>query len=381
MQQGYLVIADITGYTAYLEDSELDHARDSLTSLLDIMIEHTRLPLVVTKLEGDAVFSYSPDDSHLYGQALLEMIEGTYVAFRRALQLMVLNTTCTCNACKNLSGLDLKFFVHHGTFTLQKVGGGTELLGSDVNLIHRILKNHIVEQTDLRAYAAYTSAAVDHGLSDLTQSMTQHSENYEPFGEVTLFLQDLQGVWKRKRDELNLEIAQEDVIWSYEKLMPVPQPVLWDYVTKPEYRSKLTGASSTQIENVSDGRTGVGSVYVCAHGTNISLQTIVDWQPFERYTTTIPTPLPGTTGRFTYELTPADGGTLLRLICGKNHGSWLFRKIADIGIPFFLHRIPAAVENLRAQIEADIAEGRTIIPEELQIVPAATKDAATKVLR
>lgn len=41
--------------------------------------------------------------------------------------------------------LDLKFFVHHGEYVVQKVAGIVDLLGSDVTLIHRLAKNHVTE--------------------------------------------------------------------------------------------------------------------------------------------------------------------------------------------------------------------------------------------
>ena len=44
---GYFLIADITGYTQYLSESELDHAQKSLTALLNLLIKHTRPPLVI----------------------------------------------------------------------------------------------------------------------------------------------------------------------------------------------------------------------------------------------------------------------------------------------------------------------------------------------
>src|SRR3972149_1461425 len=101
-EQGYLVISDISGYSRYIKESELEHARDSLAALLQLLIDHTRSPFAIAKLEGDAVFSYAPSNAFLQGQSLLEMMEGTYIAFRRALQLMIINTTCPCNACRNL---------------------------------------------------------------------------------------------------------------------------------------------------------------------------------------------------------------------------------------------------------------------------------------
>ena len=93
-QQGFLIISDITGYSKYINESELEHARDSLTALLNLLIKHTQSPLVLSKLEGDAVFSYAPAGGFLQGQSLLDMIETTYASFRKALELMVLNTTC-----------------------------------------------------------------------------------------------------------------------------------------------------------------------------------------------------------------------------------------------------------------------------------------------
>jgi len=36
-EQGFLIIADITGYSKYVNESELEHARDSLTDLLNIL--------------------------------------------------------------------------------------------------------------------------------------------------------------------------------------------------------------------------------------------------------------------------------------------------------------------------------------------------------
>ena len=141
-QQGFLIISDITGYSKYVNESELEHARDSLTALLNILIDHTQSPLVLSKLEGDAVFSYAPSGGFLQGQTLLDMIESTYASFRKALELMVINTSCTCNACRNLPNLDLKFFVHFGSFMIQKLGNYNELVGNDVNLgeCHRVLR-------------------------------------------------------------------------------------------------------------------------------------------------------------------------------------------------------------------------------------------------
>lgn len=76
--EGYIVISDITGYTAFLSGSELDHAHDSLRSLPDVLIQHAGPPLVISRLEGDAVISYAPTGSFVQGQTLIELLENTY---------------------------------------------------------------------------------------------------------------------------------------------------------------------------------------------------------------------------------------------------------------------------------------------------------------
>ena len=50
---------------------------------------------------------------------------------------------CRCNACRNINALDLKFFVHYGEFGIQRLDAHEELIGTDVNLIHRLLKNTV----------------------------------------------------------------------------------------------------------------------------------------------------------------------------------------------------------------------------------------------
>jgi hypothetical protein len=239
-QEGFLLIADITGYTAFLRESELEHAKDSLRSLLDLLIENTRPPLVISRLEGDAVISYAPEGSFLQGQTLVELIEGTYVEFRRALDLMVLNTSCSCLACRNIANLDLKFFVHYGTFALETLPAYTELIGTDVNLIHRLTKNSVTEDTGYHAYVLYTRAALEHlGIPEMFDELTSHNENYEDVGEVKAYLFDMHPVWETRKHRLHTVVEPEEAVYSLEQEFPLTPALLWEYLTKPEYRTIL----------------------------------------------------------------------------------------------------------------------------------------------
>ncbi len=75
-----------------------------------------------------------------------------------------------------------------------------ELVGSDVNLIHRLLKNGVTQATGFRAYALYTEAAIRQlDVSGIAETLTPHREAYEYLGDVQVWVQDMHPVWENKR--------------------------------------------------------------------------------------------------------------------------------------------------------------------------------------
>ncbi len=139
-EHGYLVLADISGYTSYLAQTELEHAQEILTDLLATIVDQFKQALTISKLEDDAVFANVNESNLPNGERLLELIESTYYAFRQRRDMCERQTTCTCRACAAIPSLDLKFFVHHGDYIVQNISGIRELVGSDINLIHRLTK-------------------------------------------------------------------------------------------------------------------------------------------------------------------------------------------------------------------------------------------------
>jgi uncharacterized protein YndB with AHSA1/START domain len=381
-EQGYLVISDISGYSRYIKESELEHARDSLAALLQLLIDHTRSPFAIAKLEGDAVFSYAPSNAFLQGQSLLEMMEGTYIAFRRALQLMIINTTCPCNACRNLPSLDLKFFVHHGEYLVQEMSSFKELVGADINLLHRLLKNKITEQNGARAYAAYTNVVVEKlNLEIHCQKMIQHKEVFADVGEVELCVQDLHGVWEREREKTRIEVRPEDAFHIVSYDFPIPPAQMWEYVTMPETRALFMGAASQTVEQ-EDVRKGEQTVYVCVHDVGTSLHTIVDWQPFEQYTTNETLPLPSTAMHSTYRLEPIEQGTRFTMLSGKPRGPLIYRKLAEQGLTRFLtsDKLDKSAAALKERISKDIRGGRLAFMPTTTIAQSQLQDAVAESL-
>lgn len=358
-QDGYLLIADITGYTAFLRESELEHAKDSLRTLLDLLIEQTKPPLRISRLEGDAVISYALQGSFQRGQTLVDLIEATYVEFRRALDLMVLNTSCNCLACRNIANLDLKFFVHYGTFALESLPAYIELVGSDVNILHRLTKNSVTTMTGMHAYVLYTQAAVDQlNIPEIFPELTLHIESYADVGEITTFLMDMHPIWESRKHRFHKEVKPEDAILVFEQKFKISPTVAWEYVTNPKYRALIYGSDKQELKDLKKGRISEGSVYICSHGNNKIQQTIVDWHPFYQYTITNNTP-GGGTAMNTVRIQSEPDGTRVILLASKIEGGSAFMRgfMNTIGKNKFLSSTEEGFEKLGKIIEVEIAEG------------------------
>src|SRR5215213_1076839 len=160
-QTGYLVLADISGYTSFVAQTEIEHADMALSFLLETIVEKIGGQLTIGQLEGDAVFAYIEESQLPDAGSLLDLIDQTYLAFRDKALALHSQATCPCRACQTLPILDLKFILHHGDFVTQRVAGIHDLLGTDVNLIHRLLKNGVAEATGWKGYAVFTDQALE----------------------------------------------------------------------------------------------------------------------------------------------------------------------------------------------------------------------------
>ena len=352
--EGYLLIVDITGYTRYLSESELEHAQETLTALLELLVQNTRPPLVISRLAGDAVISYGLQEDFFQGQTFIEMIEDTYVMFRKAIERLVLNNTCGCNACANIANLDLKFFIHYGTFGIQRISDYDELVGSDINLLHRLLKNSVTEVTGFKAYALYTEAAFQRlDVEDLGETLTNHTEAYEHLGEVKVLVQDMHPIWEKKRDDTTVVFPYDRVVFQLEVDISMPRARVWEYLIQPAYRNTLIGSDRMEIANRTDGRIAPGSVYQCYHGDKLVPQTILEWQPFERMIVKELSPMFDASAISEYRLDLTEVGTRLTKKMAPPTGPFLGRAMLRLLKPVFARLGKRAFSAFKLEIESD----------------------------
>ena len=310
-ERGCLMIADITGYTAYLTGTELDHAQDVLADLLGTAVAALRPALRLAKLEGDAAFVYALSGA-IDGPMLLDIVERCYFTFQGRLRNIRQATTCQCNACRQIPTLNLKVFAHDGEFVRQRIAGREELAGTDVILVHRLLKNSVAETFRLRGYALFTEACARAArLDPAGLGMREHVESYEHLGEVRGFVHDLQARWTEEQERQRVYVApgKADLEMSFD--VPGPPALVWDYLTSPNKRPRYTPGVTSFDQTNPHGRRGRGTTNHCAHGQDVIVEEILDWRPFDYFTVRFV--LMGFPIEETAELAATDRGTQVTL--------------------------------------------------------------------
>ena len=140
--KGLIFIPDISGFTRFVNETEIGHSRQIIQELLELLINANQIGLEISEIEGDAILFYkygeAPDLQELYKQ-----VEKMFWQFHRHLEAYEKRRLCQCTACKSAASLTLKVITHYGEFTSYNVKNFSKLIGKDIILAHQLLKNDI----------------------------------------------------------------------------------------------------------------------------------------------------------------------------------------------------------------------------------------------
>ncbi len=126
-ERGFLVLADISGFTQFVAGTELEHGPPIIADLLEVVIARLAPPLAVQEVEGDAVFAFGLDGAIVPATTLLDVVDDAFVAFKARRRVLAADESCSCRACRSVGSLDLKIIAHHGAFLRQTVAGWMEI--------------------------------------------------------------------------------------------------------------------------------------------------------------------------------------------------------------------------------------------------------------
>jgi Protein of unknown function (DUF2652)/Polyketide cyclase / dehydrase and lipid transport len=188
MAPSLLFIPDISGFTKFVNTTEVAHGRHVIAELLDLIIGSDELGLTVSELEGDAVFFYRDGPLPSF-EALVDQAQKTFQAFHAHLKAFESRRICDCGACSTAHELSLKIVAHAGPIELISVRGFEKPYGSDVIVAHRLLKNDLDEHeyllvTDIALEAAPASGTSSHTTLPAWVEVHTHSAEVDDVGSV-----------------------------------------------------------------------------------------------------------------------------------------------------------------------------------------------------
>jgi hypothetical protein len=369
--KGFFIITDISGYTEYLTGSELDHANEILQGLFDAQLKAAKHPFIISGFRGDAIFMYVPETNFVQSQSFLEALEKFYIVFADTLQQMQYNTTCTCRACRNMTMLDLKICIHYGEYLIQKLGDREELLGADVIVPHRMLKNHVIEETGIKSYALFSEVAANKlNLLEYCRKIIPYVESYEHIGEVRMCVHDLRPVWEKEQSKRRKFVSPEEAWIKYEPDLPFPPSLIWEYLTTPVLEAGFLGYDFAERVDQLGGRVQEEAQFHCAHGDLHVNSKVVDWKPFEYYT------LIQSVNSLEYfqtrRLVPTKEGSRICVYASKP-----LQDVSEDVRNYIQAEYNRGFSGLRGFIEQDIANGKVTVSDQITVAPVAlpTPDA------
>lgn len=185
-----LLIADIGGYTEYMGSHRMSlaHAEVNTGRLLEKVIDAAP-DFDLIEIEGDAAFLALQADT-LDSDATVALTLQAAAAMHAAFHLErhhVATNLCPCKSCTQAENLKLKFVAHIGEVATQTIRQRRKLVGIDVILVHRLLKNPV----EVPEYLLLSDDLYHTANTAMTGPAHEVSQDLEGIGPVKAYFVDV----------------------------------------------------------------------------------------------------------------------------------------------------------------------------------------------
>ena len=111
--RGLLFIPDISGFTRFVNEIEIEHSRHIIQQLLEVLINANKIGLEISEIEGDAILFYKFGEP-VKMEFLTDQVEKMFIAFHQHIRGYDHRKICQCKACVSVVNLSLKIITHYG---------------------------------------------------------------------------------------------------------------------------------------------------------------------------------------------------------------------------------------------------------------------------
>ncbi|MBF2709447.1 DUF2652 domain-containing protein [Flavobacterium soyangense] len=273
MQKALYFMPDISGFTNFVNDTEVEHSIHVIAELLELLLDNSSIDMQLAEIEGDALFMFSteiPDYSQLLQQTTT-MLE----QFHRHTKGYETQRICNCGSCRSAINLELKFIIHYGDLAFIKVKKIVKPYGMDVIKIHRLLKNEV----PVNEYILFTDSAYNLYKNDTDETWIKKTEPFD-LNIMDYFYKNLENI----KDSIVLESIDNstntiensipDLI--IEEIFDINIDVLFSYISQLKYRH-LWEKGVRRIDYDSDKINQVGTEHTCVLNVgSLKFETITE---------------------------------------------------------------------------------------------------------
>lgn len=181
-----ICIPDISGFTKFMSSTDIELSAKVIPALLNKIIYSNNIGLKVSEIEGDAILFYKTGQLPTF-EELVEQCKFFYTEFYKQLTILKQKYGHLKNGSAIPETLGLKIVVHFGDqISAIPIGKSIKLMGEDVIIAHRLLKNDIKHDEYIlfssNILDQYKDKVIDQKLS--WSQLHEMDEKYKHIGEV-----------------------------------------------------------------------------------------------------------------------------------------------------------------------------------------------------
>jgi len=186
LEPAFFCVPDITGFTKFIATTDINFTKKLIPALLRKLITSNILKMRIGEIEGDAIFFYKTGRLPPIGK-VAEQCKIIYQTFSDFISSVEQTDPENYNLYLSDKQLGLKIIIHYGHISTANIKGRIKLLGTDVIIAHKLLKNAIEDYNYILLTDKYLSKIKDSQNLDQWfhwEKLRAGTEVYEYMGEV-----------------------------------------------------------------------------------------------------------------------------------------------------------------------------------------------------
>ena len=182
-----ICIPDISGFTQFMSEVDFEWSSKIIPSLLNRIIYSNEIGLKVSEIEGDAVLFFRKGSLPSI-KTLVDQCKIFYTDFYHQIDLLIAENSHKFDTGIIPKVLGLKIILHYGEDVgAAQVGSNIKLIGEDVVVAHRLLKNSIKTNEYLMMSEALLNHYDDNHVDNETywSALKKGNDDYEHLGKIS----------------------------------------------------------------------------------------------------------------------------------------------------------------------------------------------------